>query len=197
MSSKKLNESLIWRKFKEGDTDSFSQIYHTYYKDLYRYGYKILKDPEQTRDYIHNFFLYLWERRENLCNLTSIKFYLIKSFRRHIFRAIEKESKRNLHEESFVQSQPDITFSHEEVIIQKEHDTHLQTYLSSLLNELSPRQREIIYLRYYAELDYSQIAEILQINYQSVLNSLYRAFKKIAQTTVPPVFTMLPFYMIF
>ncbi len=197
MSEEKGYEKKLWRKFKQGDRHSFSQIYHDYYSDLYRYGYKILNDSDQTRDCIQNFFLYLWEKRENLGELDTIQYYLIKSFRRHVFKFIERE--KRLEEFSIISTiqNPNIVFSREEIIIQKENNEALCNYVVDLLNNLSPRQREIIYLKYYVGLEYKQIAHILSINYQSVLNSLQRAFKKILQTTAPPMSVLILFTIFF
>ena len=56
-----------------------------------------------------------------------------------------------------------------------------QEMLASLLNELTPRQKEIIYLRYYNGLDNEEISEVLNISYQVVHNTLYKAFKRLRE----------------
>lgn len=46
-------------------------------------------------------------------------------------------------------------------------------------SELSPHQQEIIYLYYVNELKHEDIAEILEINYQSSKNLLFRSLSKL------------------
>jgi DNA-directed RNA polymerase specialized sigma24 family protein len=47
------------------------------------------------------------------------------------------------------------------------------------LNELPARQREVVYLRYFQDLGIEEIAQVLSVNYQSVLNALSRAMKNL------------------
>ncbi len=47
------------------------------------------------------------------------------------------------------------------------------------LGRLSNRQREIIYLKYYQNLSYEEVSEIMNINYQVARNLLYQAIKSL------------------
>jgi RNA polymerase sigma factor (sigma-70 family) len=46
-----------------------------------------------------------------------------------------------------------------------------------VLNGLPPRQREIMYLRFYENLDFENISQIMEISKQSVHNLLQKAYK--------------------
>src|SRR6201985_3714086 len=74
---------------------------------------------------------------------------------------------------------PDIDFSPEEIVVRNEEYENLQTRIAALLNELPRRQKEVIYLRYFEEMDYTQIAEVMGIHYQSVLNLTQKALLKL------------------
>ncbi len=58
----------------------------------------------------------------------------------------------------------------EEIATQKEQ-------IARALTLLSDRQREVLYLKYFEEIEYKQIAEILGINYQSVRNTASAGLK--------------------
>jgi RNA polymerase sigma factor (sigma-70 family) len=47
------------------------------------------------------------------------------------------------------------------------------------LGRLSNRQKEIIYLKYYQNLSYEEVSEIMNINYQVARNLLYQAIKSL------------------
>ena len=53
--------------------------------------------------------------------------------------------------------------------------------LQKALDLLSHRQRESIYLRYVQELDYEEVASILEINYQSAKNLVSRTLIKLRE----------------
>lgn len=51
-----------------------------------------------------------------------------------------------------------------------------------MLESLTPRQKEVLYYRYMKNLTYDEIGEIMQMNYQSILNLIQRSIKKLRET---------------
>ena len=47
--------------------------------------------------------------------------------------------------------------------------------LQQALDHLSERQREIIHMKYYQQLEYEEISDIMDLNYQSARNLVNRA----------------------
>jgi RNA polymerase sigma-70 factor (ECF subfamily) len=45
------------------------------------------------------------------------------------------------------------------------------------IDQLSNRQKEIIYLKFYQNLSYEEVSEIMNINYQVARNLLHQAIK--------------------
>ncbi len=172
-------DTLIWDRFKAGDLEAFSYIYDTYFDKLYYYGFKIIGNEEECKDCLSEFFLYLWEHRSNLKSLTTIKYYLIKSFRRFAIRFINKQTQNHVKELAYSREIANITFSPEEIISQQESKILKQKKVDKLINKLSNRQKEIIILRYFEELSIKEIASILDIKEQSVVNHLQRIFNSL------------------
>lgn len=52
----------------------------------------------------------------------------------------------------------------EDLIIEKEEQEQIKSGIEQMLNTLTDRQREIIYLRYVQGYDYQQISELLHIS---------------------------------
>ena len=129
------------------------------------------------KDCIQELFIDLWENRSRLGDVKSIKFYLLKSLRYIILRKISTITKRLQKLQLFGKPEFTITFSHEEFLTSEETTAGKNRQVADLLNKLPNRQKEIIYLKYYEELEYQEIANILSINYQSVINHIYKAFQ--------------------
>ncbi|WP_286860436.1 RNA polymerase sigma factor, partial [Proteiniphilum sp. UBA5510] len=51
---------------------------------------------------------------------------------------------------------------------------------------LTPRQREIIYLRYMQELDYEEIAILMEINYNSARRLVHRSIEHLRSMNKDP-----------
>ncbi len=60
-------------------------------------------------------------------------------------------------------------------------DSVKKQILENSLNQLSARQREILYLKYFDELTFPQIADIMQIDLKSTYKLMYKALAAIKQ----------------
>lgn len=176
----KLTDKYLWKALKEGDLNAFSVLFEKFYPLLHSYGLKISKSTAITEDTLQDFFLYVYEHRENLSDLEVIGPYLFTSYKRFLLKVMKKNEKfkhTDFSNEEFV----DIQFTAEEVITSQETAVFKNRNLSQLLNKLPSRQREAIFLKYYSGLKAKEISEIMGINYQSVINTLFKAIKSLKE----------------
>lgn len=176
----KLSDHFIWKSLKEGDLKAFSVLFENYYPKLYNYGLKISKNVSVTEDSLQDFFLYIYEHRENLSDLDDIAPYLFLSYKRFLIRIINRNKKNrtlDVSEVTFV----DFEFTAEEIMEKQETERFNKTNLPKILNALPKRQKEAIYLKYYSGLRAKEIAKIMNINYQSVINLLFKAIKSLKE----------------
>jgi RNA polymerase sigma-70 factor (ECF subfamily) len=164
----------IWGdSFRQGNKNALAVLFERYYQILFQYGIKVCRDTELINDSLQDLFIEIWQQRQP-APLLSIQAYLIKALRYKLIRAAKKSQ--------LTQSDPPDTpfeMSHEHFMIQSEQDNANVKALIQQLNQLSPRQREIIFLRYYQRLSYREICEIMHIEYQVARNQLSMALKKL------------------
>ena len=172
-------ESSTWQAFKQGDNLAFSRIYHDYYNDLFLYGVKVVGERELTCEILQDFFVYIWTKKEALGDVKSPRHYLITSFRRHIFHALRKQRTYTNRITDYSSFQPGITFSVEHKLLEEESEREQKTYVLELLNQLTPRQREVIYFKYFSGMSTGEIAETMSLNYFTVANHLVAAGKSL------------------
>ncbi|AUC85625.1 RNA polymerase subunit sigma [Polaribacter sp. ALD11] len=176
----KLTDKFLWKSLKEGDLNAFSVLFETYYPELHSYGLKISKNTALTEDTLQDFFMYVYEHRENLSDLETIAPYLFTSYKRFLLKVMKKNEKvkhTDFSNENFV----DIQFTAEELMTNQETQRFKNKNLSTLLNKLPKRQKEAIYLKYYSGLKAKEISEIMGINYQSVVNTLHKAINSLKE----------------
>jgi len=177
---KNLSDEYVWKALKEGDLNAFSILYKTYYPMLYNYGLKISRKVPLTEDTLQDFFLYVYEHRENLSDLDTIAPYLFSSYRRHLIKTLKKKSKIVSFDEMDVKV-IDIQFTPEEILTHQESETFKNKNITVLLNKLPKRQKEAIYLKYYSGLNTNDIASIMEVNYQSAANTIHKAIKNLRE----------------
>lgn len=172
------NDNLHWKQFLSGDRVAFEKLMTSHFSVLFHYGTKFSKDKEWIKDCIQDLFLQLWERRSNLSEDIAVKPYLMASLRRRMHRTMSHirlsddtpESNQHLFE---------IEFSIEDKFIQTE-SSHVQSQrIKLLLDSLPKRQKEVIYLKFFQDMDREQIATIMEIAPQTASNLLQMAIKQL------------------
>ena len=182
-----MEESGLWTLFLQGDKNAFSEIFLFYHDDLFRYGIRLTRDPETVNDCIQNLFLRLWKNRRTLKPVLEIRPYLFKSLRNHIIDILELKHQTlpigHDIEELFV-----IEFNAEDFMISSQTEKGTQEKIIKLLNRLTSRQRDAIYLRYFENMRFEMIAEIMNMNVQSVRNLISRGLVVMRNSNLIPLF---------
>ena len=172
MADKKTNTEvsleLLWRKFLKGDMYSFRFIYTKNYQTLYTFGTKYVS-PSEAEDAIQNLFLYILQRRKSLPKINNVKSYLFISYRNRIFKILKSKNQLVFKE------QLDGVIRVENTPIQES----LLRELRLFLKRLSPREYEIIQLKYFQKFKNKEIASFLGVECQTVRNTLHHAIKKL------------------
>ena len=172
-------DMLLWSAFQNGDREAFASIYEKYIDELLSYGYRVTSDRQLIRDSVQDLFLHIWVRRGHLAMTDSIKFYLFRSLRNRIIRNLEKHPERLHADIGLVADPAEDSNAFESVLFG--HEGPLDSYerLAEAINRLSPRQREAVQLRYLHGFSLEEIAEMMQMNNQSVRNLLHRAITQL------------------
>lgn len=173
------SENILWKSFRNGDNDSFELIYKNYADILFRYGIQFTSNESLVKDAIHDVYVKLYNDRLRLKTEVNIKFYLFTCLKNHLYNLLKRElffDKVDLEEGEYLdpcaEEQVTVTLNQKE----------LQQTVRKVLSMLTDRQREIIYYRYMEELSIEEIAILMDMNYQSVQNSIQRSIKKIRES---------------
>ncbi|MEM1123105.1 MAG: sigma-70 family RNA polymerase sigma factor, partial [Bacteroidota bacterium] len=141
-------------------------------------------------DCIQDLFVELWKNREGLSPTDSIQRYLLVALRRKVIRQLQQFYKRSTDSEP-TELDFEAELAIDEAIMQTEMASERTTQVKVALEKLSKRQKEAVYLKYISGMDYEDISEIMDLNYQSVRNLVSAALKKMKGILVP---TLLLFY---
>ncbi|HZX75025.1 MAG TPA: sigma-70 family RNA polymerase sigma factor, partial [Cyclobacteriaceae bacterium] len=166
----------LWNAFRNGDDNALVVIFEKESDALFNYGVRIFHNDEIVRDTIQDLFAELCQNRSGLSETTSIRFYLLKALRRKLFRA-KKKSLRHM----FWLTEPENIPSAEFQMISQQVAEEKRDKVTYLLKSLSKRQREAIFLRYYEDLSYEKIADILNIGRQGAYNMVSKAMLQLRE----------------
>lgn len=165
-----------WIRMKSGDLAAFERLYRAHVQPMMRYGLKITDDPALVQDCIQDLFEEIWNTRQQLSDTPYPKFYLLRALRNKLSKALSKQSFVSNGEMSLASGDQPVEYVELEIVA-RETETQNRETLRNLLDGLPRRQQEAIHLRFYDNIPYENIAEMMDMNYQSVLNLVQRALK--------------------
>lgn len=187
--SNEVSHEIVWDKFRAGDKEALGKLALYYYPLLYNYGLKLHADADFVCDCIQELYLELWERRSFLSATDFVKTYLLKALRNKISKESIRLKRFKAPQNLPFESPTDI--SAELQMVLKEEETAQIKQLNSILDTLTKRQQEIVYLRFYQNLEFDEISEIMGLTRQSVANLLHRTLKKFKDNWTTPLIFLL------
>ncbi|MET3879588.1 sigma-70 family RNA polymerase sigma factor [Chitinophaga sp. OAE865] len=171
----------IWEAFRSGDESSLQRIFDKYYTPLFNYGHKFSADDHLIEDALQNLFVKLWKNRDGIKDTGSVKNYLYKSFRRVLLRMLEMQQREYSFSVLDGWTWPGQELGYDQTLISRERLETIRNNLVAALEKMTPRQREIIHLRYYEEMEYEEIAALMQLSVSSTYKLLYKAIDTLRQ----------------
>jgi RNA polymerase sigma factor (sigma-70 family) len=187
-SKKDITEAMLWNDFRKGDLEAFTKLYRKYLRPLYNYGKKICTNNAFVEDCIQDLFVELWKNKAQLNATESPKYYLFKSLRRKIFR--ELSGNKLLFEVITEEYNFEITLSAETDLIYTQHLSEQQLHLQKALEALTKRQREAIFLRFYENLSYEEVASIMSLELRSTYNLISKAIDALKRSAPYSLLTL-------
>ena len=165
----------LWNLFRSGDREAFNTIFEQNVRILYAYGRNFTSDKELISDCIQDIFIELWIRREMVtAKVNSVKYYLIKAVRRRILRRLseEKRLKGQPISENYCEA---MEFNIEFSLIEDQLVAERSRQLKASVANLSKGQQEAIYLKFYENMTYEEVASVMKTNVKSVYNLIGRS----------------------
>ena len=188
-----MDDLTLWRSLKSGNKTAFETIYSDHIRFLLNYGRKFSRNELLVEDCVQDLFIEIWNNRDRLSDTDSIKKYLLVSLRRKIIRQLgrsQKEQGELTGNERF-----DVELAIDAIMIRQEMDNEQSQKLKKAFEQLSDRQKEVVYLKYYGEMDYDKICEIMDLQYQSARNLLSGALKKLKSILNTAVSVLSAFFL--
>lgn len=176
---KNLNKDYyLWESFKSGNDEAFYRLYDQHAEVLYHFGIHFSKDKDFIKDCIHDLFLDLYKYRKGLSSTDNIKFYLLRSLRRKIY----KEQSKGIpifYDEAILETKDYHVVAFEDILIASETEIENYQALKKAMGKLTDRQREILSLRIVHSIAYPEIAEMVGMSVESTRTNIYRALKRL------------------
>ena len=171
---------LLWESLRKGNELAFSSLYKKYVQSLFNYGMHLHPDKDLVKDCLQELFAQIWDKRESLKSVEKVRFYLLRSFKNLLFRKLDVFSKKTSISQEYIEllaPEPSSEYSWINFEQVEERLFRLKTAVSML----TPRQRELVVLKFFQGLEVKEISEIMNLTVAGVHNLVSLTIKSLRE----------------
>lgn len=183
MSENKERTLILWQRVRKGNLKAFETLYKRYFTALCLYAHGLLHDEELAREIVNDVFLKLWNKRIEIDIKTGIKPYLYRCIHNSCVDKLKlKKCINNNQLVEITDKIKDLTGQDEEYILKQISFEYLEKDVTSSIDQLPPRCREIFLLSRFELLSYNEISEKLDISVNTVKTHMTRALDSLRES---------------
>jgi len=174
----------IQQQIVRGDKKMLALLYRLYNGKLKLYGRQLTSEEnwEFLEDIAQELFIWIAKNNHKLDKIDNLEAYLFNSFRTNIFQKIHRNNKLLQYHKKYIAHNQTHLPSEEPSIegkyILMESRQRKKDWVEKQLNQLPPTHKEVLYLKYFINLNYQQIATIMNVTEQVARNYAYRGMQK-------------------
>ena len=164
---------------KKQDKKRFEVFYKKYYRPLFTVAYRYVGNTEIAEEIVHDVFITIWNKADQLNIQSSMKSYLFRSIVNSSLNHIKKEktkSEKQLAYEIAVGQELDNVGDET-----NEAEEKLLKGLEDALELLPDKCKQVMYLSRFGKLKQQDIADQMEISIKTVKNHLTYGFKKLRE----------------
>ena len=166
-----MNEILLISRARGGDREAFGALVEQYRDNVYRLAYRMCGNAYDADEAAQEAFVAAWRALPNFRGDAKFSTWLYRLTTNAAIDVMRREKRHQTVGDGEMIDLADDADSPQETVERTEQQEAVQEALATLSEEY----REVLLLRYMEELDYAEIAEVLQLPSGTVKSRINRA----------------------
>ncbi len=175
-----VSDPLLVQRTLAGDQQAFGELVQRYERSVFNLAYRMLNNRGEAEDAAQEAFLRAYANLDRYDMNRSFKTWLLSITSNHCIDRLRRRRLVWLSLEEPLPPHPALTSDMpgpEEATLSHEREEFVQ----NMLDKLSPDYRLVVVLRYWYDLSYAEIAEILETTESAIKSRLFRARQALAK----------------
>ena len=166
-----MNELVLISRARDGDREAFGALVEQYRDNVYRLAYRMCGNAYDADEAAQEAFVAAWRALPNFRGDAKFSTWLYRLTTNAAIDVMRREKRHQTVGDGEMVDLADDADSPQETVERTEQQETVQKALATLSEEY----REVLLLRYMEELDYAEIAEVLQLPSGTVKSRINRA----------------------
>jgi RNA polymerase sigma-70 factor (ECF subfamily) len=166
-------ELLLLEKIRRGDRSAFEALYRAYHPRLTRFLLRLVRRPQLVEEALNDTLMVVWQRPDSFHGGSKLSTWIFAIAYRKAMKALGRFDDPREDPEGFERA--------DEGPGPEENSAGVlrRDLLARAMDELSPAHRAVVDLTYYHELDYNEIARILDCPVGTVKTRMFHARRQL------------------
>lgn len=173
-----LRDAELIKRFKNGDVQGYNEIVRKYQQQVYWVIRKIVQDHDETDDITQEVFIKVYSALKDFREESNLFTWLYRIATNYAINHTRKVKVRNTISVEVVKEELHSTEKRTDELMD---DETRRKALEEAIETLPAQQRAVFNMRYYDQLQYDEIAEILGKSTGGIKANYFHAVKKIGE----------------
>lgn len=174
-----VSDNELIERMRGGDTGALGILYMRYAPSVSNFAYRFIRVREDVDDITLNIFCSLWENRESLKDIESLKAYLFQMTRNAIFKEFRHQQVVSEYESEVGNDKNENYYDGEKVVTTSD----LLEMIDLMISNMPEPQRVAFRMSRYEHKTYAEIAEHLGVSQKTVQYYISQALAELRRLT--------------
>ena len=185
MTYQGFEEEAVWLEdARHGAKQAFGKLIEAYQSPVFNLAYRMLGNADEAEQAAQEAFIRAWTRLDSYDPAFKFSTWLLSITSNYCIDQIRKRRAQLLSIDEPLPAHPALmsegSASPEAQVVSRERDENVQL----LLQTLPPDYREAVILRYWHEMSYDEIAEVMETTVSAIKSRLFRARRQLAESGI-------------
>ena len=180
-----LNEEQAWlEQARRGDQTAFGKLIEAYQRPVYNLAYRMLNNPGEAEEAAQEAFIRAYTRLHTYNPDHKFSTWMLSITSNYCIDLIRKRRALLLSIDEPLPPHPALMSDGQKGPEAQMEINEQQEMVQSLLQELPEDYRQAVVLRYWHEMSYEEIAEMMDTSVSAIKSRLFRARRQLAEVGI-------------
>lgn len=187
------DEEQVWlEQARQGDKVAFGQLVDAYQGPVYNLAYRMLGNSGEAEEAAQEAFIRAFTRLDSYDPAHKFSTWLLSITSNYCIDQLRKRRALLLSIDEPLAPHPALMSDKMDGPEAQVVDGEREDMVQGLLDELQPDYREAVVLRYWYDLSYEEIAEVMETTVSAIKSRLFRARKQLAEISMEKGYMPVP-----
>jgi len=183
MSYQGFADERVWlEQARQGDREAFGRLIGAYQTPVFNLAYRMLGNADEAEQAAQEAFIRAWTRLDGYKPAHKFSTWLLSITSNYCIDQIRKRRALLLSIDEPMPAHPALMSERESGPEARATESERQVVVQNLLETLPADYKQAVVLRYWYDMSYEEIAEVMETTVSAIKSRLFRARRQLAQT---------------